>query len=185
VGGETLDLDTNLSSPHAGRNVAAAVATYLALGLPLEGVAEGAAQVALSPWRGQTRSRGSGGLLINDAYNASPISMDAALRTLVARADGRRAVAVLGPMAELGEDTPRYHREVGALAARLGVGLLLAVGEPARGYLEGAGSGLEARWYPTVEAAAVELPPLLRPDDAVLLKASRVAALERLEEALP
>src|SRR5205085_10070682 len=91
------------------------------------------------------------GLLINDCYNANPVSMRAALRLLADRAGGRRRVAILGDMAELGPDGPRYHREVGAAAAELGVDVLVAIGPPARGYLEGAAGVATVRRAPSLD----------------------------------
>ena len=75
-----------------------------------------------------------GGLLVNDAYNANPLSMRAALEHLVAQADDRRTVAILGGMAELGPESPRYHQEIGTFAKNLGVDVVIGVGELARAY---------------------------------------------------
>ncbi len=157
---------------------------YAGLGLPLDGVGEGAAQIQLSPWRGQERPRGRGGVVINDAYNANPLSMRAALSALVQRAGEARSVAVLGEMAELGAEAPRFHREVGEHAAACGVDVLVGIGELARGYRDGAAGGLEVHWFAGQSEAAQALGGLLRPDDVVLLKASRAAGLEALDEAI-
>jgi UDP-N-acetylmuramoyl-tripeptide--D-alanyl-D-alanine ligase len=107
--------------------------------------------------------------------------MRAALAHLAERAAGRRRVAVLGEMAELGRTAPAYHREVGEAAAELGVDELLAVGELARGYLE---AGVPGRWTPNVHEALHELDNVVRPGDAVLVKASRAVGLELVAEAL-
>src|SRR5204862_145869 len=80
-----------------------------------------------SRWRGEELPLPGGGLLVNDCYNANPVSMRAALGLLADRAEGRRRVAILGDMAELGPDGPRYHREVGAAAAELGVDVLVPI----------------------------------------------------------
>ena len=77
-----------------------------------------------------------GGLLVNDSWNANPMSMRAALEDLVARAAGRRTVAVLGEMAELGADSTAYHREIGKLVGDLGIVVLLAVGERGQEYVD-------------------------------------------------
>jgi UDP-N-acetylmuramoyl-tripeptide--D-alanyl-D-alanine ligase len=175
---------TNLCLPHQRLNLAAAVAAYGALGLPLAGVGEGATSIALSPWRGEERPRAEGGLLLNDAYNANPLSMRAALEALAARRNGARAVAILGEMAELGPETRRWHALTGARAAALGVDLLVAVGPLARAYLEGVRGRIDCCWFRDVPAAAAALPGLLSPSDAVLLKGSRSAGLERLVETI-
>ncbi len=101
--------------------------------------------------------------------------MRAALQNLVGRAAGRRRVAVLGEMAELGADATSYHREIGELAARLGVAEVVAVGPLAREY---ASSGLSMRWVATAAEAADALRQVLRPGDVVLVKGSRSVGLE-------
>ena len=162
---------------HQVENAAAALAALDALGLPRPDRVD----VDFSRWRGEEDELPSGGLLINDAYNANPVSMRAALAYLAERAGGRRRVAILGDMAELGRTAPAYHREVGQAAAELGVDELLAVGELARGYLEG---GVPGRWTPNVREALRELDEVVRPGDAVLVKASRAMGLEAVAEAL-
>ena len=107
--------------------------------------------------------------------------MHAALAYLAERAGDRRRVAILGDMAELGRTGPNYHREVGEAAVTLGVDELLAVGELARGYLDG---GVPGRWVPNVHEAVRELPDVVRPGDAVLVKASRAVGLEAVAAAL-
>jgi UDP-N-acetylmuramoyl-tripeptide--D-alanyl-D-alanine ligase len=87
-------------------------------------------------------------------------------------------------MAELGPDGPAYHEQVGRAAAEAGVSVLVAVGELARGYLEGARSVPETRWAPGAEAAVAVTQAVLRPGDCVLLKASRAVGLEILADAL-
>ena len=114
VGGRTLHVPVNFASRHDARNLAAATAAYGLLDLPLDGLAEGAGTVRFSRWRGEQIELPDGGLLIADCYNANPVSMRAALAHLVEVADGRRTVAVLGAMAELGPSAPELHREVGA-----------------------------------------------------------------------
>jgi UDP-N-acetylmuramoyl-tripeptide--D-alanyl-D-alanine ligase len=120
-------------------------------------------------------------VLVNDAYNANPISMRAALDHLVERAEGRRSIAVLGEMAELGPDGPAYHREIGVYASAAGVDLLVAVGQLAREYLDAwPVDEPGALWVPTVEGAQLALADLLQPGDCVLVKASRAAGLEAI-----
>jgi UDP-N-acetylmuramoyl-tripeptide--D-alanyl-D-alanine ligase len=181
IRGTKLELELNFTARHQAENAAAALLAYEALGLPLERAQEGADRVAFSRWRGQESPLPGEGLLINDAYNANPVSMEAALRHLAERAGGRRRVAVLGEMAELGSEAASYHRQVAEAAAR-DADVVVAVGELARYYL-GAGAADE-RHAETVEEAIAVLDELLRPGDAVLVKASRAAGLERVAESL-
>ena len=169
----------NFIARHQAANAAAALAALDALGLPKPT----SVVVDFSKWRGEERELPGGGLLINDAYNANPVSMRAALEYLIAQAAGRRPVAILGDMAELGRTGPDHHRQVGEAAAELGVQELLAVGELARGYVEGA-AGVSSRWVPNVHEALPELDEVVRPGDCVLVKASRAVGLEAVAEAL-
>jgi UDP-N-acetylmuramoyl-tripeptide--D-alanyl-D-alanine ligase len=167
----------NFTARHQVQNAATALAALDALRLPRPASVD----VDFSRWRGEEDELPGGGLLINDAYNANPVSMRAALAYLAERAGERRRVAVLGDMAELGRTGPAYHREVGEAAAELGVDELLAVGELARGYLEG---GVPGRWVANVHDALRELGEVVRPGDAVLVKASRAVGLEAIASAL-
>jgi UDP-N-acetylmuramoyl-tripeptide--D-alanyl-D-alanine ligase len=122
---------------------------------------------------------------VNDCYNANPVSMRAALAHLAATAGERRRVAILGEMAELGAAAPAYHEEIGRELAPHGVDVLLAVGELARAYLDGAGEGVPVTsWVPDAETAATKVTELMLPGDVVLVKASRALRLERVAEAL-
>jgi UDP-N-acetylmuramoyl-tripeptide--D-alanyl-D-alanine ligase len=167
----------NFTARHQAENAVSALGALAALDLPRPARVD----VDFSRWRGDEAELPGDGLLINDAYNANPVSMQAALAYLAERADGRRRVAILGDMAELGRTAPAYHREVGEAAAALGVDELLAVGELARGYLDG---GVAGRWVPNVHEAVRELPEVVRPGDAVLVKASRAIGLEAVAAAL-
>jgi UDP-N-acetylmuramoyl-tripeptide--D-alanyl-D-alanine ligase len=167
----------NFTARHQAQNAASALAVLDALGLPRPPSVD----VDFSRWRGEERELAGGGLLINDAYNANPVSMRAALVYLAERAGDRRRVAILGDMAELGRTGRDYHRQVGEAAAELGVDELLAVGELARGYLDG---GAPGHWVPNVHDAVRELDELVRPGDAVLVKASRAIGLEAVAAAL-
>ena len=165
-----------VTSRHQAQNALTALTAYDALGLPLDRLQESAAAVSLSPWRGEELALPGGGFVVNDAYNANPTSMEAALRHLAERGAGHRLVAVLGGMAELGEHADRHHREIADLAAQLDV-TVLAVGELARAY------GADA-WAPDAETALTAARELVRPGDAVLVKASRAVALEGIAPAL-
>jgi UDP-N-acetylmuramoyl-tripeptide--D-alanyl-D-alanine ligase len=184
VRGQRVELTTNLCLPHHRLSLAAAAAVYAALGLPLDRIGEGAAQIALSPWRGQEQRLRRGAVMINDAYNANPLSVRAALEALAARRDGSRTVAVLGPMAELGPDSRRWHLLAGRQAGELGIDVLVAIGPGARGYLDGATGRTACLWFPDPDRAVAPLRSLLHRDDVVLLKGSRAAGLERLAETL-
>lgn len=176
-----VELDVPFTARHQALNLLPALHAYDALGLPLDAAQAGAAEIRLSKLRGEELPLPDGGILINDCYNANPISMRAALAHLAERAGDRRRVAVLGDMAELGDDAPAYHREVGAAAAELGVDELIAIGELARGYVDGA-DGVHTRWVATVEEGAVALREALQPGDVVLVKASRAVGLEAIAE---
>ncbi len=170
VDGRLVELELPFRQRHLAVNVLAALHAYAALALPLERAGEGAAGIRLSPWRGEELPLPGGGLVVNDAYNANPDSMRAALEYLAERAGERRRVAVLGEMAELGEHGERYHREIGELATALGVHVL-GVGEPARLYAPEA-------WVADAAEAAVAVRSFVLPGDAVLVKASRAVGLE-------
>ena len=174
---ELAGVSFNFTARHQAQNAAAALAALDALGLPRPS----AVDVDFARWRGDEDELPGGGLLINDAYNANPVSMRAALAYLAERAGERRRVAILGDMAELGRTAPEYHREIGVAAGELGVDELLAVGELARGYLDG---GVPGRWVPNVYEAVRELGEVVQPGDAVLVKASRAVGLEAVAAAL-
>ena len=115
-----------------------------------------------------------GGFVVNDAYNANPTSMRAALVDLAERAEGRRRVAILGEMAELGQESGRYHDEIRSLLRELGVEVVIAVGEPARAYLDEHAEGAAV----ADAAAFADVVDVLEPGDAILVKASRAVGLE-------
>ena len=178
-----------LLGAHNVVNALAAAAIAGELGLPVAAVAEGlSAATARSKWRMEVTERADGVTVINDAYNANPEGMAAALATLATVARGRRAFAVLGPMNELGEESQRRHEEAGGLAARAGVAGLIVVGEHAAPMLTGAKA--ERAWrgelisVPDAESAVTALGNLLGPGDVVLVKASRTIGLERVALAL-
>ena len=158
----------------------AALAAFVELGYRLDEAREGAAQVAFSDLRGAVSALPGGGLLLNDAYNANPVAMMAAIDHLVSIAAGRPSVAILGDMYELGAGADAFHRGVGEHCAAAGV-TVVAVGELGRGYLIGAAG---ERWFPGVDECIAALPGLAPAGSAVLVKASRLLRLERVAEAL-
>ena len=174
---------------HQVSNALAAAAVALELGLPPDAVARGlGSAVALSRWRMEVVERADGVVVINDAYNANPDSMRAALKALVDLAGERRSWAVLGEMRELGADAALEHDAIGRLAVRLDVSRLVVVGEAAKPMHLGA--SLEGSWgeesvhVPDLDAAVALLEDELAPGDVVLVKASRAAGLERVAQAL-
>jgi len=170
----------NVGSRHQAANAAAALAALDALGLPRPDRVD----VDFSRWRGEEIELPGGGLLINDAYNANPVSMRAALIYLAERAGSRRRVAILGEMAELGPGAPEFHRAIGEEAARVGIEALVAVGELAHGYLGGAVGVPVTRWARDAAAAIAAAEEVVEPGDCVLVKASRAVGLEVVAEAL-
>jgi UDP-N-acetylmuramoyl-tripeptide--D-alanyl-D-alanine ligase len=170
-GEEVIELRPSFAQAHNLRNLLAATAAALALGVRPEGPLE----VRFSGGRGE-RIAGAGGVtVIDDCYNANPMSMRAAIDELAETATGRR-VAVLGDMLELGPDGPALHREIGAHAADRGVELLVAVGPLARDI----GRAFEGELHAVddARAAAALLPELVREGDTVLVKGSRGVGLE-------
>ena len=184
VEGEELELETPLVGRHHALNIAAALAVCLALDVAPAEAAPRARQVRLSAWRGEERLLPGGVIVVNDAYNANPASVAAALAALAEREVAGRRVAVLGEMAELGPEAVALHRETGRRAVAAGVDVLVAVGPLARCYLEGAGAGPEPHWLPDRGELPALLAELVRPGDAVLVKGSRSVGLERVADDL-
>jgi len=182
--GRRLKLRLPVRQRHQAANVLAALLAYDALGLDLGAAQTGAAQIRLSRWRGEESPLPGGGLLINDAYNANPMSMRAALADLADRGAGRRLVAVLGDMAELGAGAESYHREIGRFAEETGIAVLVAVGPLARFYLDEANGITGREWAATPAEALEQLRRILEPGDCVLVKASRALGLEAVAEGL-
>ena len=164
---------------HSVDNALAAAAVGIELGVSLEDVAAGLAEPSLSPLRMEVARTAGGARLLNDCYNANPLSMRAALRALAALPAQRR-IAVLGTMAELGEFEAAEHAAIGSLAGQLGVEVI-AVDAP--GYASGGGTVIEVEGLDGALAALRDLGGL-GVGDAVLVKGSRVAGLERLAERL-
>ena len=156
---------------HQVENALAAAAAALVVGVDLAGVAVGLGQAVLSRWRMELTTAPGGALVLNDAYNANPTSVAAALDSLAAL-PARRRIAVLGVMAELGDSEEADHAAIGARAEELGI-RVIAVAAP----------GYRGEDVATVEEA-INLLGGLEEGDAILVKGSRVAALERLAEQL-
>jgi UDP-N-acetylmuramoyl-tripeptide--D-alanyl-D-alanine ligase len=173
---------------HVG-NALAVAAVALAAGMPLGDVATALGDASLrSRWRMEVHERADGVTIVNDAYNANPDSMRAALKALAAMGHGRRTWAVLGEMLELGPESVAEHHVLGRLAVRLGVSRLVAVGQGARPIDSGArdegSSGEESTWVPDTDAAYELLRQDIAPGDVVLVKSSRDAGLRWLGDRL-
>ena len=175
-----------LHGAHQVPNALAAAALARSLGLGLDDIADGlSTAVARSRWRMEVTRRADGVVVINDAYNANPESVRAALDALGHLARDGRAFAVLGHMAELGSSSRAAHEEIGAYAAAdTGVAGLIAVGDEARPMLDGARGVRTGAWHgeilavPDGVSVLVALRDRLKPGDVVLVKASRAASLE-------
>ncbi|MEU5300410.1 UDP-N-acetylmuramoyl-tripeptide--D-alanyl-D-alanine ligase [Streptomyces noursei] len=189
------DVTMRLYGEHHVSNALAAAAVAHELGMPVDEIAAALSEAGtLSRWRMEVTERADGVTVVNDAYNANPESMRAALRALVAmgaagRARGGRTWAVLGEMAELGEESLAEHDAVGRLVVRLNVSKLVAVGGREAAWLD-MGAKNEGSWgeesvHVSDARAAIDLLRReLRPGDVVLVKASRSVGLERVAAAL-
>ena len=190
VGRDGLEAAVTLAQPgrHQVGNSLSVLAAALEVGVPLEQAVEKLATAGpASRWRMEVTERPDGVTVVNDAYNANPDSVRAALRALADMEVAGRRVAVLGGMLELGAASEEQHRATGAAAAELGVDLLVGVGELARdvvaGFEAGSGDG-ETRWVGDTDTAHDLLGTLLRPGDVVLLKSSRDSGLRWLGDRL-
>jgi len=185
---ETITAHVPQLGAHHAMNAAAAAAVCLAAGVDLATIgARLANATAASPMRMARTQRDDGVLVIDDTYNANPDSVAAALRAAIALRTGeRRVAAVLGEMLELGAESDDRHREIGRLAAELGLDLVVAVGESAWPIADGAEESATTKVVRAADtdAASQAASAWLRPGDVVLVKASRGARLERVTAAL-
>jgi UDP-N-acetylmuramoyl-tripeptide--D-alanyl-D-alanine ligase len=187
--GGSAPVALRLHGEHNVANALAAAALAGLLGMDTAAVADGlSAATARSRWRMEVTRRDDGVTILNDAYNASPEAVAAALSALAVMASGGRALAVLGRMAELGERSQALHEQVGRLAARAGLAALIVVGDEATPIL--AGAKADPSWrgdllqVPDAEAAVAAVERLARPGDVVLVKAARAENLQRAALAL-
>ncbi|MFF7329227.1 UDP-N-acetylmuramoyl-tripeptide--D-alanyl-D-alanine ligase [Streptomyces sp. NPDC090306] len=184
------DVTMRLYGEHHVSNALAAAAVAHELGMSAEEIATALSEAgSLSRWRMEVTERPDGVTVVNDAYNANPESMKAALRALAAMGKGRRTWAVLGQMAELGDEALAEHDAVGRLAVRLNVSKLVAVGGREASWLQ-LGAYNEGSWgeesvhVSDAQAAVDLLRSELRPGDVVLVKASRSVGLESVAQAI-
>jgi UDP-N-acetylmuramoyl-tripeptide--D-alanyl-D-alanine ligase len=174
---------------HQVSNALAAAAAALAVGITLPDIAAAlSTATSASPMRMDVSLTPDGAVLIDDAYNANPSSMRAALKALIAMGHGRRTFAVLGEMLELGDFSVREHDEIGRLAVRLNISQVVAVGPGARVLHLGAANegswNQESIWVATPQDAIDYLRSAVTPGDVVLVKASRGIGLEVICDAL-
>jgi UDP-N-acetylmuramoyl-tripeptide--D-alanyl-D-alanine ligase len=171
----------SFAARHQAANAVAALTTCEALGVPLP---DELVEVSFSRWRSEEIELPGGGLLINDAWNANPVAMRAALQYLVERAAGRRTIAILGEMAELGENAAAYHDEIGRLVRDLGVDHVFAIGPMAKHYTTHVNA---STWSAKLDDSGTLLEQVrqeLAPGDVVLVKGSRSVGLESVASAL-
>jgi UDP-N-acetylmuramoyl-tripeptide--D-alanyl-D-alanine ligase len=189
--GEALTVKLQIIGEHHAMNAAASLAAADLLGLDRKVAIEAIAGMPLAEqWRMQVLNRADGLVLINDAYNASPESTRAALRTLaeLARQTGRRSVAVLGEMAELGEFSAHEHDQIGRLAVRLNIAQVVVIGVGAKlihmgASFEGSWDG-ESQYFEQISDATAFLRGMLTGNDIVLVKSSKSAQLRHLGDEL-
>ena len=186
--GERAPVTLAVAGEHMVPNALAAVAVGRILGVPLETCAQALGTATVSHWRMETFTTGDGVRVVNDAYNANPESMAAALKAARVMARDTRLIAVLGHMAELGPIAGEEHERVGDLAARLRVDRVVTVGPLAEPIAVAAlREGVEpdnVAAYDEPDDALADVRAHARAGDVVLFKGSRVAGLERLAEAL-
>ncbi|HLM49199.1 MAG TPA: Mur ligase family protein, partial [Solirubrobacteraceae bacterium] len=178
AGGERIALEVAFHQSHQKRNLLAAVAAARAVGV----TPAGRVDARFSAGRGERIELARDVVVINDCYNANPMSMRAALDELAAQPVAGRRIAVLGDMLELGPEEARFHQEIGRHAADRDVDVLVAVGPLAAAMV--APFGASASAVPDADAAAALVAGLVRPGDTVLVKASRGVGLEVVAEAL-
>jgi len=183
--GQRVEAWLPIPGEHMVRNALLAVAAGLVFGLGLEECAQALSRVELTKGRLERKSV-RGIHLLDDTYNANPESVCAALRTLAALPSTGRRIAVLGRMGELGVESERGHRQVGAVAAEIRVDCLLCVGEEAHWIADAATQGGVAQVVKVrhTDEATAALRESARPGDLVLVKGSRSARMERIVEGL-
>jgi UDP-N-acetylmuramoyl-tripeptide--D-alanyl-D-alanine ligase len=175
------EIEFSFAARHQAANAVAALTACEALGVPLP---DGLVDVSFSRWRSEESDLPGGGLLINDAWNANPVAMRAALQYLVERAAGRRTIAILGEMAELGENAAAYHDEIGRLVRDLGVDHVFAIGPMAKHYTTHVNASTWSAKLDDRDSFLEQVREELAPGDAVLVKGSRSVGLEFVAAAL-
>ena len=180
---KTYEIRLPLPGAHNAGNASLVIAAAELLGITPDEAAAGMQEAELTGNRLKIR-QANGIKVIDDSYNACPASVKSAIQTLTAT-QGKRKIAILGDMFELGPESRSGHREVGAFAGQKGVDLLVAIGKDAAYYAEGAAEHLDAakiRYFPEKKDFLQALPELLQPGDVVLVKASRSMELEEIAD---
>lgn len=171
---------------HHARNWLVTYGVLFHLGFSPAEAHEGLSRLKPAKMRGETVQLPNGALLVNDAYNANPDSMEASLKSLAVRYKERRRIAVLGQMLELGPSGAQFHFKVGQAAQEAGISILLACGENApdftRGFKEAGGA--DAKAFSNVADLSIHLKSILKKEDVVLVKGSRGARMEEVIRAL-
>jgi UDP-N-acetylmuramoyl-tripeptide--D-alanyl-D-alanine ligase len=182
----TIPVCLSVRGEHQAVNAAMAATVALELGAPLERVADGLARAKTSAWRMDVTRTPEGITVVNDAYNASPTSMAAALRSFRHLAAGKRRIAVLGEMLELGDHSVAEHERIGRLAVDSEVDVVIAVGAGARPIADAAraAGAQQVIQVEDADGALAAVNEHTHAGDAVLVKASRAVELERVAEAL-
>ncbi|UQX87192.1 UDP-N-acetylmuramoyl-tripeptide--D-alanyl-D-alanine ligase [Jatrophihabitans telluris] len=187
IAGQSAPVVLSVHGRHQVGNALAAAAAAWRLGMPVGEIGRAlSAATASSRWRMEVTTTEDGITVVNDAYNANPESMLAGLAALMSMSHGRRSVAVLGQMAELGDASEAEHVRVGRAVADLGVARALIVGRAASGIRHGAEQAgmTDVEAVADVEAATERLRAILEPGDVVFVKASRSVGMERVAEAI-
>ena len=180
---KTYEIELPLPGAHNACNASLVIAAAELLGIRPEEAAAGMQEAQLTGNRLKIR-QANGIKVIDDSYNACPASVKSAIQTLTAT-QGKRKIAILGDMLELGPESRREHREVGAFAGQKGIDLLIAVGRDAAGYAEGAKDYLDAakiQYFPEKKDFLPTLQDAVHPGDVVLVKASRSMELEEIAD---
>ncbi|MFV0427491.1 MAG: UDP-N-acetylmuramoyl-tripeptide--D-alanyl-D-alanine ligase [Beutenbergiaceae bacterium] len=183
VGGDEVEVQLALAGEHHVTNALAAASVAHVLGMALPDIAQALASAGpISPHRMQITNTENGLRVIDDSYNANPDSMLAGLRATAAMATpGRRTIAIVGEMRDLGDDSVAAHAEVGRSAVGLGIDLIVVIGSDAQpAYQAALAAGGRAHYADSVDAAQQLVAALLRPADIVFVKASNGAGLTRL-----
>ncbi|OGQ48604.1 MAG: hypothetical protein A3H42_06775, partial [Deltaproteobacteria bacterium RIFCSPLOWO2_02_FULL_46_8] len=188
VQGKLLKAKLKTTGIHNVMNAMTACAIAMGLDLPVEAMKKGLENFKPLKMRFEQLQLTNGVRLVNDAYNANPLSMEAAFRTVGSAKRGGRFIAVLGDMKELGEASEKLHKEVGRKAVEQGVSELFVIGEFAKSFAEGAlQAGLPQESITIAEnetALAQKIMPALKAGDVVLVKGSRAMHLETVVEIL-
>lgn len=178
---KTYDVNLDIPGAHNAGNAALAVAAAELMGIDIDTAIKGLADVRLTEKRLNIKEN-AGIKVIDDTYNAAPASMISALNTLM-QTEGKRRIAILGDMYELGDQTQVSHRQVGEFAGEKAPDLLIAVGEFAKGYEEGAAKHMpkeQLLYFKEKEELIRQISDLLMPGDVVLVKASRGMKMEEI-----